>query len=142
MIWGSRVRAGVRRRSTAYVVAVAALSLLGSACASGSVESAIEAPLPDFIRPCEEQYADGELIDYDEGTFSDACRDEAGELVSPRPTTLPCTDGPDLLYHEFAWGYEGDEMTVFPPGVDERRPDEEVIRDCLQHQDDGGEETA
>lgn len=131
MIWGSRPRAGDRRWPRAGLVAASTAALLSAACSSGEVESAIEAPLPDYIRPCADQYVEGELISYEDGTFSDACRDDAGELIVPVPVQLDCTDGPDLVYNEFAWGYEGDTMQLFPPDVEDRRPDRELILECL-----------
>lgn len=122
MDWGRRARL----TTVAVVVAVTV------SCAGERIESAIDAPLPGYVEACEDQYEEGEIIEYStEGTFSKACVHN-GDLVTPVPVSLDCSDGPDLVYNDFAWGYEGQEMTVFPADEIDRRPDEDERLACLR----------
>jgi hypothetical protein len=121
-------------------VLVAAIAAGAAGCAGEPIESAIDAPLPDYVKPCADQYENGELIDYGvEGDFSKACSD-GEELVTPVPVVLNCTDGPDLVYNDFAWGYQGEEMTLFEDSDTERRPSEEDRLTCLQESDSSDDE--
>lgn len=121
------------RRAPAGLAALVLAALLGGACGSSNVSAQIDAPLPPNLERCEDKYEDGKVIDYSaDGDFGKAC-EENGDLVTPVPIDVQCTDGRRLLSNRYAWGYQGDVMTLFASEDDTVRlpPDDEVSR-CLE----------
>lgn len=113
--------------------------LAATACRQEKVESLIDVPLPPDLAACEDQYEDGKLVDYSsEGDFAKACQD-AGELVTPVPTDLSCSDGRRLLFNDYAWGYQNDAMTLFDPEEPVHMPPEDEIMSCLRQDGEGAD---
>lgn len=123
MNWGRR----------AILAPVTLVVVAATSCGAERIESAIDAPLPDYVVPCDERYEEGKLIEYGpDGDFAKACRMPDEELVTPVPAKLDCSEGPDLLYNEFAWGYDKAAMTLFAEDDTDRRPPEEERMACLR----------
>ena len=80
---------------------------------SGNDELTESIPLIDGINACDEVFAAGKAIDT--ATFGQVCS-QGEEMVVARPVRLECGDGRVLTWNDFAWGYEGQEMTLRETG--------------------------
>jgi hypothetical protein len=116
------------RRSRLAVAGLAALALPATmvACsgsAGGSTTSSSSVP-PEGIPPCTEVYVEGQ--DVTRELFGEACLDGEGQLVTPLPVRIECTDSSRLYWNDLAWGYLDGPMTLTPPEEESRVPHEEL----------------
>ena len=109
---------------TAAVLAL----VLAAACSSGGAAAPVGTSAPPKDLPaCEDVYKPGAEVRDD--TFGLACV-RNNVLIAPRPVRLDCTNGDLLLFHDLAWGYFGQGMTVTPEDDPSKMP-EEAVSDCL-----------
>lgn len=111
-------------RRAAIVAGVISLTLAAGACSAegGDTPSASSVP-PNDMPACEEVYVEGDVISRD--NFGKACVLD-GEIVSPRPVRLECTDGSELLFNDLAWGYWDEPMKLTPADDPSKMPESEV----------------
>ncbi len=109
------------------IVAVLAFAL-ASACASGGAAAPVGTSAPPQDLPaCDDVYKAGAEIT--DATFGLACvKDDV--LIAPRPVRLTCTNGDTLLFHDLAWGYFGQGMTLTSEDDPSKMP-EEAVSECL-----------
>lgn len=134
MTWGVR---GALRPRTVVLIAVG-VTLLAAGCRRDNVETTIDVPLPSNIRPCDEYYEEGKILNYStEGDFGTAC-EAGGELQTPVPAVLRCQDGSGktLLFNQYAWGYQNEEMHLFEPDDTLRLPPTQETYSCLSEAGD------
>ena len=116
------------------MAALCAAIVVGAGCArggSGGEDLAETVPPVEGTAACEEVFAAGNAID--RATFGEVCS-RGEEMVVSRPVRLECTDDRILTWNEFAWGYEGQPMTLLDPEAasgDDELPFDEMIQ-CLQ----------
>ena len=110
-------RAGSR---VGIVLCAAVVAVAGCSRGGGEEELSKTVPLPDGISPCEEVFGPGLVID--PITFGEACS-QGEEMVVPRPVTLTCADQRVLVWNDFAWGYEGQEMTMLTADTSQAEQD-------------------
>jgi hypothetical protein len=113
---------------------VAAVVFSAGACSNATNnqgESATEIPLPDELPLCSEVYAAGNVVEL--ATFGDACRADDDTMSVPRPAHLTCSDGRELLWNEYAWGYKDTAMQLWEPEEVEKVPTDEAL-ECLQQE--------
>jgi hypothetical protein len=117
----------MKRVVLAGVVLVVAAA---AACSSPTTEAetSSEVPLPDGLAACNEIFVDGNPVD--PATFGNACRTADDRLAVPRPAVLTCQDNRKLLWNDYAWGYEGTPMRLWPADTTNKVPVEETQR-CL-----------
>jgi hypothetical protein len=125
-------RAGTR----VGIVALTAAVLGAAGCARGgssAEELAESVPPVEGTVACDEVFGQGKVIDV--ATFGEVCT-RGEEMVVSRPVRLECVDDRVLTWNEFAWGYEGQEMTMLDPNS--TSPDDglpyDQITSCLQAQ--------
>ena len=124
--------------------ALCAAIVLGAGCARGGSggEDLAETVQPiEGTTACEEVFAAGKTID--RATFGEVCS-QGEEMVVARPVRLECVDDRVLTWNEFAWGYEGQAMTMLDPAAesgDDELPFDEIIQ-CLQNAAAGTEAAA
>jgi hypothetical protein len=106
------------------------VAVSAAACSDprGESQSSTEIPVPDGLPACDEIFAPGNLID--PATFGDGCRTADDQLQVPRPAVLDCQDGPALMWNDYAWGFEGQPMTMWPANDRQKVPTEQA-QACL-----------
>jgi hypothetical protein len=122
-----------RARTRAGVILCAAVVSVAGCSRSGSDADELSetVPLPNGISACDEVFGPGKVVD--PATFGEACS-QGEELVVPRPVELHCSDQSVLFWNDFAWGYEGQEMTMLEsdtPEPQQSLPYEEAVN-CLK----------
>jgi hypothetical protein len=114
-------------------VALGAAAILIGGCSRGSAgdaELTQKPALPDGLTACSEIYGQNKVVD--DKTFGRACS-EGEDLVVPRPVRLTCTDGRELYWNDYAWGYLNDPMTLIDPTapMNEQLPFDEAV-ECIK----------
>ena len=129
------------RATTRVVIAALCAAVVSTAgCArggSGGEELAETVPPVEGTSACEEVFGEGKVVD--RATFGEVCS-EGEEMTVSRPVRLDCVDDRVLTWNEFAWGYEGQAMTMLEADAtsgDDALPFDEIVQ-CLQ----SGSETA
>ena len=64
---------------------------------------------------CTEVYAEGAPAELD---TTKVCDNGTEALQAEAPTVLECKDGRTLLYHDVAWGYQGEVGQPYPAGAE------------------------
>lgn len=134
----------VRTATRVGMAALCAGILVGAGCArggSGGEDLAETVPPVEGISACEEVFAAGNAID--RATFGEVCS-RGEEMVVSRPVRLECLDDRILTWNEFAWGYEGQPMTMLDPEAesgDDELPFDDIVQ-CLQAEGAGSTEAA
>jgi len=122
-------RANNRVRAT-LCAAVVAAAIAGCTSSGSEAELSESVPLPEGISPCEEVFGANKVID--PKTFGEACS-QGEEMVVPRPVELRCVDQKVMVWNDFAWGFEGQPMTMIDTGlpVQDQGPYDAAI-ECLK----------
>jgi hypothetical protein len=115
----------------AWLAGVAAVALSAAACsnADNQGETATEIPLPEELPLCSDIYAAGNVIEL--ATFGDACRTEDDTMVVPRPGIVNCTDGRQLMWNDYAWGFKDTPMQLWDPDDPDKVPTDQALG-CVQ----------
>ena len=122
-----------RARPRVGVILCAAAVFFAGCSRSGSTADDLSetVPLPEGISACTDVFGPGKVVD--PKTFGEACS-QGEQMVVPRPVELHCADQRVLYWNDFAWGYEGQEMTPLQsetPDAEQSPPYDEAV-ECLK----------
>jgi hypothetical protein len=133
-----------RATTRVAIAALCAAAVATAGCARGGSageELAEAVPPVEGTVACEEVFAEGKVVD--RATFGEVCT-RGDEMTVSRPVRLACGDDRVLTWNEFAWGYEGQAMTMLDASAtsgDDALPFDEIIQ-CLQTGPASGSESA